>query len=481
MEENKIWAEHLTNMESRMSSMWNFILYNRYTDDKTDKLKTDVKNLNRGIKRIREKNNNLWLENKKLENDNSRLYYDNNNMYYKIEDLNKQIKLLNEKLIVKDIIDLSNDIGKGKEKRKVNKENKYKEKGERPEKKKKTLSWLDEIKISEPEDYEYMLDDERDKLLLERFSNLCSIDDIISLKDDKNVYDFLKLDKFSKLYSLIPSLEKLNNMVGMKKLKSDIFSMICYCLHEMNSVNDLNHIVLMGPPGVGKTSVAYLLGEIYKNLGFLSKNTFIRARRSDLIAEYLGQTAVKTQKLIDKAEGGVLFIDEVYSLGNKEKRDSFSKECIDTINQNLTEKSNNLLVIIAGYRKEVKECFFNYNPGLERRFPLQFNIDKYNAIELYEILYKIVLKENWSLSDKLCKYLKNEIRSNYNLFEYMGGDMETLFKFAKENYSRRLMRTLLTLESSKELTIEDFKYGIDRLKSNRIKDEIPDEIKNLYL
>ena len=87
---------------------------------------------------------------------------------------------------------------------------------------------------------------------------------------------------------------------------------------------------------------------------------------------------LKTQKVIDNAEGGVLFIDEVYSLGNPGKRDVFTKECIDTINLNLTEKGDKLLVIIAGYHDDVNRCFFNYNQGLERRFPLRFNIKKYS-------------------------------------------------------------------------------------------------------
>jgi len=94
--------------------------------------------------------------------------------------------------------------------------------------------------------------------------------------------------------------------------------------------------------------------------------------------------------MIDAAKGGVLFIDEVYSLGNAEKRDSFSKECIDTINENLTTKKTDFICIIAGYKEDIKDCFFAYNAGLERRFPIRFHIDEYNASELFSIFKKKV-------------------------------------------------------------------------------------------
>ena len=454
MDENReLWLEHIKKMEGQLTSMWSFILYNKFTDDLNNKLKQEIKSLNIGIKRVREKNNNLWNDNNRLHNINRNLRYDIDTLHKRIGDLNETIKLEKEK------------------------NNKKFVKRKRDED-----TWFNEVKSKKPKIYESMLEEERDKKLLEEFSKLSCIGDIIKLKDTDLLYDFLESEKFSKIYKLIPCLEKLDKMIGMKKLKDQIFSMICYCLHQMNSNEDLNHIVIMGPPGTGKTTVAHLLGEIYQSLGFLSNNTFIKARRSDLIAEYLGQTAVKTQKLLDKAEGGVLFIDEVYSLGNPEKRDSFAKECIDTINQNLTEKANNLLVIIAGYKEEVKQCFFSYNPGLERRFPLQFTIDKYDGDELYQILLKTITLENWSLNEKLNVYLHKEIKENYKLFEYMGGDMQILFKFAKENYSRRLMKTLLTLDSPKELVEEDFKYAIDRFKSNREKkDKIPDYLKRMYV
>ena len=454
---DKKWKEHLNNIDEKLYTMWNFFIYSRFTDENIEKYKKEVKNLNICIKNMREKNN-------KLNSTNTRQFYRIGDLEREITRLNGRIKNLNDCL-----------------KYEKSKKNKRSREEFDNNEEKEEQSWLEEIKSKKPKLYEPLDEKERDEELLKVFGKLNSIRDIINLKENKKLYDFLGCEKFDKIYNLIPSLEKLDRMVGMKKLKDQIFSMICYCLHQMNSEEDLNHIVIMGPPGVGKTTVAHLLGEIYRNLGFLSNNTFIKARRSDLIAKYLGQTAIKTQKLIDKAEGGVLFIDEVYSLGNPEKRDSFAKECIDTINQNLTEKAKNLLVIIAGYKKEVKECFFKYNPGLERRFPLQFDIEKYDSGELLEILEKIVKCDNWKLDEKVRIYLKKGIKKNYKLFEFMGGDMQMLFKFSKENYSKRLMKSLLTLESPKELVVDDFKYAIERFKNNRKKDDLPDYVRSIYV
>merc|ERR1711991_1200935 len=108
--------------------------------------------------------------------------------------------------------------------------------------------------------------------------------------------------------------------------------------------DDMLHTVITGPPGVGKTELGRILGHIYKGMGVLKKGHLKIVKRSDLIGKYLGHTAAKTQDVIDECSGGVMFIDEAYSLCNKEGRDSFSKECIDTLNQNLTERRDFLCI-----------------------------------------------------------------------------------------------------------------------------------------
>ena len=184
-----------------------------------------------------------------------------------------------------------------------------------------------------------------------------SLEDLIELG---KMYDPLLKVRYNidleKLSNLVKPLEKLKLMIGLNNIKESIVGHITYYLANLEEeTNDMMHTVITGPPGVGKTQLGQILGDIYYNLGILQGNktkkrgrnsqfkdngyTFKIIKRSDLVGKYLGHTAVKTQKVIDSCEGGVMFIDEAYSLGNAEGRDSFSKECIDTINQNLTEKN----------------------------------------------------------------------------------------------------------------------------------------------
>ncbi len=145
---------------------------------------------------------------------------------------------------------------------------------------------------------------------------------------------------------------------------------------------DFMHTVIYGPPGSGKTEVAKIIGRIFSNLGILNKKIFKKVSRNDLVAGYLGQTAIKTKDMIKASLGGVLFIDEAYSLGNSEKRDSFAKECVDTLCEALSEHKHNWMVIIAGYEKELNDCFFSLNEGLNSRFTWRFKLDAYKPCEL---------------------------------------------------------------------------------------------------
>ena len=192
------------------------------------------------------------------------------------------------------------------------------------------------------------------------------------------------------LYRLAPTLSKLNRMIGMGKLKKNIINQVLYYIQGLNGYNDgMMHTVIEGPPGTGKTDVARIIGEIYRKLDFLSNDSFVIAKRDDFVAGYLGQTAIKTQKLLENAYGGVLFIDEAYSLGNPEGRDSFAKEALDTLNLFLSEKKHNFICIIAGYKDSLEKSFFNMNNGLKRRFPWKYSIDSYTSKELKKI-YLIV-------------------------------------------------------------------------------------------
>ena len=200
---------------------------------------------------------------------------------------------------------------------------------------------------------------------------------------------------------------------------------------------DFMHTVLCGPPGTGKTEVAKILGNIFSHLGILKAGTFKKVTRSDLIAGYLGQTAIKTREIINSAIGGVLFIDEAYALGNTEKRDSFSKECIDTLCEALSDHKHDIMVIIAGYEKELSDCFFSYNEGLTSRFTWRYNIDNYSASDLRKIFEKIVCDNNWKFLER--DSVKDEwFKTNYDYFKYFGRDIEVFFTKTKIAHSRRI-------------------------------------------
>ena len=185
-------------------------------------------------------------------------------------------------------------------------------------------------------------------------------------------------------------------------------------------------------------------------------------KRSDLIGKYLGHTAMKTQKVIDSCRGGVLFIDEAYSLGNPEGKDSFSKECIDTINQNLTENKANFLCIIAGYRDALEKCFFSYNEGLRRRFTFRYTIEKYTPDELREIFIKMIKDINWVVKEDNIP-LKFFV-DNYDSFENLAGDMETLLFNCKIEHGKRVF---CLPKERKILTYDDIKTGFSVFLENR--------------
>ena len=219
------------------------------------------------------------------------------------------------------------------------------------------------------------------------------------------------------------------------------------------------------------TTVANILAKIFSKINkrsFSNKVKLITARRSDLIGEYLGQTTAKTQKVIDSALGGVLLIDEAYSLGNSEKRDSYAKECIDTINQNLTENGDKFICIIAGYKDSLKKCFFAYNPGLERRFPWKFSMDTCNAKQMSEIMKLKVINDKWKI-DVDGNYLENKINDNMDYFNNHGGDIENWFVKTKISHAKRIFMSNKVADR-KLLKEDDFDGGFEKFKM--IKDEV---------
>jgi hypothetical protein len=214
------------------------------------------------------------------------------------------------------------------------------------------------------------------------------------------------------------------------------------------------------------TTVAKIVAKIYQSLGVLSKNGPFRiAYRDDFIAGYLGQTAIKTQKLLKSCLGGVLFIDEVYALAPREKdRDSFSKEALDTLTAFLSENKDNFCCIAAGYEKDIETCFFAMNKGLKRRFPWVHRINPYSPEELSQIFLKMVAEACWETTMD-AESISHVIEKNISLFEHAGGDIETFISKCKMAHAKRV----IGLDSIHKftLTCTDIEEGVELVKQHR--------------
>jgi len=300
--------------------------------------------------------------------------------------------------------------------------------------------------------------DHKNKKVKITISNINTLDDLINLGLSYNCntnkeYNGINLRILNKLCN--PLIE-LKNMIGLIDLKNKIIDYCLYIVRGYNSIKcnmcidcklnipcvsnskEMLHTVITGPPGVGKTKFARILTKIYAACGFIKNENIIEVSRKDLISGYLGRTAKKTQKIFDKAHDSVLFIDEAYSLGNTGQEDTYSKECIDIINKNLSE-NRDTIVIIAGYEQDINECFFRINKGLERRFPFRFNIDGYSSDELFEILMLKIKEDGWSIKTCDIDEVRQYIKKNMDKFKNYGGDIETIIMRAKIKNSRNLL------------------------------------------
>ena len=284
----------------------------------------------------------------------------------------------------------------------------------------------------------------------------------------------------TKLNAIIPDLERLNKMVGIDKLKKTILYQILFFLLNLHTDNDYLNTVIVGQPGTGKTTVAKIMGNIYKHLGILSKNApFKIATREDFIGQYLGHTAEKTKKLLNDCKGGILFIDEAYSLGPGQKdKDSFSKEAIDTLNLFLSENKKDFCCIIAGYEEELNKCFFSMNKGLERRFQWVHKIDTYTHKELTMMLLHKLTEERWMVSMSIELLLK-VMEKHLMYFKNMGGDIEKFITNIKLVHAKRVFS--LDENHKKIITDEDIDEALHVVKDNCLSATPDKPLPNLYI
>ena len=266
-----------------------------------------------------------------------------------------------------------------------------------------------------------------------------------------------------KIYKIKVPLIKLKKMVGLTEIKNEFIDLLLYYLMNYTNASNMLHMTLMGPPGCGKTKLAKIISQILNKMEILDSDKIVYAKSTDLIGQYVGQTGPKTQKVIDSAIGGVLFIDEAYGLGNSRGREhNFGAECINVLNQNLSDNKNKFICISAGYEDELEDLFFSVNPGLKRRFPFRFTITGYDHLELMQIFIQKIYRLKWKISDDID--LESFFKENYKNFKYYGGDIDTLVQNIKYTYSRRMVCDDL---NNNVIILNDLNNALEKLKNSR--------------
>lgn len=258
-------------------------------------------------------------------------------------------------------------------------------------------------------------------------------------------------------------MEELESLIGLTSVKKDVVSLANFIkMKKMREEKGLKapnisyHCIFNGNPGTGKTTVARILANIFKELGILKSGHLVETDRSGLVAEYVGQTAVKTNKIIDSALDGVLFIDEAYTLVGGQN--DYGKEAIATLLKRMEDDRERLIVILAGYSKEMEE-FINSNPGLRSRFNRNILFPDYTSSELFDIFQLNASKNEYVTNEEANQYLKKKLEIVVQNKQKDFGNaryIRNYFELAIEHQANRLAAELdLTPEKISELTIED--------------------------
>lgn len=259
-------------------------------------------------------------------------------------------------------------------------------------------------------------------------------------------------------------LIELNNLIGLDTVKQEVNTLINYIkiqkereLLGLKASRISYHIVFTGNPGTGKTTVARIMAKIYKSLGVVSKGHFIESDRSGLVAEYLGQTAIKVNKLIDQALDGILFIDEAYSIVGQ-NNDDYGKEALATLIKRIEDDRNRVILILAGYSDEMK-TFIEVNPGLKSRINRYIEFVDYTPEELMSIFEYQCKSLDYFLSDGAKAKLIEIIHSECSIGDKAFGNgryIRNLFEKVIECQANRLSKIpSLNIELLSTITIED--------------------------
>lgn len=263
-------------------------------------------------------------------------------------------------------------------------------------------------------------------------------------------------------------MKELDHLIGLKDIKQFVYEI--YALLKIGRQREMAglthehqmlHMVFKGNPGTGKTTVARILGRLFRDMGVLNEGHLTEVERADLVGEYIGHTAQRTREWVKRAMGGILFIDEAYSLARGGEKD-FGREAVDTLVKAMEDYKNDFILILAGYPLEM-EKFLLSNPGLPSRFPIQVNFPDYTVNELMEIASSMLEERQYRLTpgakNKLRQYL---LQMDRNPFRPHFGNAREVRNEIEKAIRRQALRLMRTIEPSREqlmkITADDLKF-----------------------
>ena len=286
----------------------------------------------------------------------------------------------------------------------------------------------------------------------------------ISRAMDEQDYDVAQLDELCGLETVKAEVRSLMNLVKVRQLREEA---------GLPTPPLSLHMVFLGNPGTGKTTVARLVAGLYKSIGVLSQGQLVEVDRAGLVAGYVGQTALKTQTVLQSALGGVLFLDEAYALAPGDSPNDFGREAIEVLLKGMEDHRDDLIVIAAGYT-ELMGRFLHANPGLESRFNKYFYFEDYNGAQLLAIFQSMCAKNGYTLDDNATEYAKSYFKTLYEEGDENFGNARDVRNVFERVVARQSDRVAALEKPGKEelmaLTVADLQE-----EGGPVPDGAPDE------
>jgi stage V sporulation protein K len=259
-----------------------------------------------------------------------------------------------------------------------------------------------------------------------------------------------------------PSLQELDKLVGLREIKKVVWEFAAFALIQKKRAEQnlkaqpvVMHMIMKGNPGTGKTTVARILGQVFRELGILPRGHLVEVERADLVGEYIGHTAQKTRAQLSEAEGGILFVDEAYTLAQGGAKD-FGRESIATLVKAMEDSRERLVVVLAGYREEM-DFFLQSNPGLRSRFPIQIEFPDYTSDELFDIAVHMFSEREYTLSSRARWKLRHLLSQFYRERGSHSGNARYARNLVEKAIRLQAMRLVnrQSLNKQELLTIDD--------------------------